>query len=420
MKGFPLLIGLCLVQVPRIAGAGAPELEGLIDSALVNNTGLKVLEHRLAAFEARVPRAGALEDPMLRLDLINLPTNGLDFDSTPMSGKQLTISQRIPLPGLLRAKEQAAEYAAGAAREVLADREGVIVNLVKQGYYALAFLDRAIEVTEKNRVLLKDLIRIVRTKYMVGRGLQQDVLKAQVSLSALDDRLIRLKTGRRLAQTRLNRVISRPLRTSVDTPDEVRPTPLNLTLKEIQREAVDHRPLLKEIDQSISRWAATEQAARREGWPQFTFLLGYRQRAPVGSDPVKGSDFLSLGVGLNLPIFNGRKRDSRIAESRANMRMGQAQKEDASRNIQFRVEEICLEIEQHWEEAELFRTAILPQAQQSLESAMAGYQVDKVDFLTLLNNQVSLFNFEIEYYRHVIQREKKLAELEAVVGKRLF
>ena len=102
------------------------------------------------------------------------------------------------------------------------------------------------------------------------------------------------------------------------------------------------------------------------------------------------------------------------------MRMGQAQKEDASRNIQFRVEEICLEIEQHWQEAELFRTAILPQAQQSLESAMAGYQVDKVDFLTLLNNQVSLFNFEIEYYRHVIRREKKLAELEAVVGKRLF
>ena len=85
MKGFPLLIGLCLAQVPRIAGAGAPELEGLIDSALVNNTGLKVLEHRLATFEARVPRAGAPEDPMLRLDLMNLPTNGLDFDSTPMS-----------------------------------------------------------------------------------------------------------------------------------------------------------------------------------------------------------------------------------------------------------------------------------------------------------------------------------------------
>ena len=105
----------------------------------------------------------------------------------------MTVSQRIPLPGLLSAREQAAEYAAGAAREVLADREGVIVNLVKQGYYALAFLDRAIEVTEKNRVLLKDLIRIARTKYMVGRGLQQDVLKAQVSLSALDDRLIRLK-----------------------------------------------------------------------------------------------------------------------------------------------------------------------------------------------------------------------------------
>ena len=84
------------------------------------------------------------------------------------------------------------------------------------------------------------------------------------------------------------------------------------------------------------------------------------------------------------------------------------------------MQEICLEVDRHWKEAELFRTAILPQAQQSLESAMAGYQVDKVDFMALLDNQVSLFQFEIETYHHVIQREKKLAELEAVVGKRLF
>ena len=420
MKRFLIFIGVCLAQAPHIAGAGAPDLEGLIDSALTRNTGLKVLEHRLAAFEARVPQAGALEDPMLRLDLMNVPTSHLDFDSTPMSGKQLTVSQRIPLPGLLNAREQAAEYAAGAAREVLSDREGAIVNLVKQGYYALAFLDRAIEVTGKNRALFQDLIRIAQTKYVVGRGLQQDVLKAHVSLSALKDRLIRLKTERRLAQIRLNRVLNRPLRTTVDTPDEVRPESLDLSLEEIRRHAMAHRPLLKEIDQTISRWTAAEQAARRAGRPHLTFLLGYRQRAPVGSDPVEGSDFLSFGVGLNLPIFNGRKRDSQVAEARAQVRMGQAQKEDASREILFRVEEIYLEIEQHWREAELFRTAILPQAQQSLESAMTGYQVDKVDFLTLLNNQVSLFNFEIEYYRHVIQREKKLAELEAVVGKRLF
>lgn len=420
MKGFLILVALCLAQRPGIAGAGSPDLEGLIDTALAKNTGLKVLEHRLAAFEAGVPRAGALDDPMLRLDLKNVPAGSLDFDSTPMSGKQLSVSQRFPLPGVLRAKQMAAEYAAGAAREVLSDRKVSIVNLVKQEYFALAFYDRAKEVTEKNRTLLEDLIRIAQKKYEVGSGLQQDVLKAHVSLSALRDRLIRLESGRLLALARLNRVLDRPQQTSVIAPGQVRPTPFEHSVPELQRQALAHRPLLKEIEQAISGWSATEQVARRSGWPDLTFHLGYMQRDAAGSDPVKGSDFLSFGVGLNLPVFNGRKRDSRVAEAQAHVRMGRARKVDASREILFLVERICLEIEQHWKEAELYRTAILPQAQQSLESAMAAYQVDKVDFLTLLNNQVSLFDFEIEYYRHVIQREKKLAELESVVGKRLF
>lgn len=420
MKGLLKLIGMCLLLTPRVAGAVAADLEGLIDSALAKNPGLKVLEYRLAAFEARVPQAGALQDPMLALDLRNVPTNNFDFNSTHMSGKQLTVSQKFPLPGLLRAKEQAAESAAGAARQTLDDRAGTIVNLVKQGYYALAFLDRAIEVTERNRALLRDLVRIAEKKYVVGRGLQQDVLKAQVSLSALQDRLIGLNTDRRLAEARLNRVLNRPMDFAVKAPGDVVPTPLELSVEDVQRLALAHRPLLKEIDQAISMWSATEQAARRSGRPDLTFRLGYMQRAHVQPDPVSGSDFLSFGVSMNLPIFNGRKRDSQIAEAQANIRMVRAQKEDVSREILFRVEEICLEVDRHWKQAELFRTAILPQAQQSLESAMAGYQVDKVDFLTLLNNQVSLFQFEIEHYHHLIQREKKLAELEAVIGKRLF
>ncbi len=420
MKGMLKLIGMCLFNVPRVAGAAAPDLEVLIDSALAKNSGLRVLEHRLAAVEARVPQAGALQDPMLALDLRNVPTSSFDFNSTHMSGKQLTVSQRIPLPGLLRAKERAAESAAGAAREVLADRTGTIVNLVKQGYYALAFLDRAIEVTERNRALLRDLVRIAEKKYVVGRGLQQDVLKAQVSLSALRDRLIRLNTDRRLAEARLNRVLNRPMDTAVNAPGDVVATPLDLSVEDARRLALAHRPRLQELDHTISRWAATEQAARRSGRPDLTFRLGYLQRAHVAPDPVNGSDFLSFGVSMNLPIFNGRKRDNQVAEAQANNRMARAQKEDVSREILFQVQEICLEVDRHRKQAELFRTAILPQAQQSLESAMAGYQVDKVDFLTLLNNQVSLFQFEIEHYHHLIQREKKLAELEAVIGKRLF
>ena len=137
-------------------------------------------------------------------------------------------------------------------------------------------------------------------------------------------------------------------------------------------------------------------------------------------DPVAGSDFLSFGIGMNLPIYRGRKQRQQVLEAQAKSRMAEAQREAARQRVLFQVQTIYLRIKRHREEAELFKTAILPQAQQSLESAMAGYQVDKVDFLTLLDNQFTLFSFEIDYFRHVIGHEKQISELEAVIGMRLF
>ena len=396
------------------------DLQALIDEAMANNPELHALKHRWQAFEARVPQAGALGDPMLRFEASNLPLSSFDYDSTPMSGNQFVLSQMVPFPGTLAAKEGMARHAAGAAEEAYRDREGTVVNLVKQVYFTLAFLDRAVAITENNEALLRDFIRIAQKKYAVGRGLQQDVLKAQVSLSALMSRLIELRRMRKTAEARLNLALNRPPQEPAGRPGAIALTPFALSLDEAQQAALEGRSLLKGIEQTIRQWAVSEDLAHRQLRPNFTFSFGYRQRAFMAGDPVKGSDFLSFGAGMNLPIFRGRKQRQKIAEAQANRRMAESEREGARQRILVQAQMIYQEVGQHREQAELFRTAILPQAQQSLQSALVGYQVDKVDFLTLLNSQVTLFNFEIEAYRHVIEHEKSLAELEAAVGKRLF
>ena len=98
----------------------------------------------------------------------------------------------------------------------------------------------------------------------------------------------------------------------------------------------------------------------------------------------------------------------------------EAKLEAARQEIFLQLQKLSVDAEAHRAEAELFAAAIIPQANQSLTAAMAGYQVDKVDFLTLLDSNVKLFDFEIAYYRHLTAHEKTLAKLEAVVGKRLF
>lgn len=414
------MIALSLLIIIPAHAQSELDLQSLIEEALANNPGLQALRHRWEAEEARIPQAGALADPMVKFELSNVPLSDFDFDSTPMSGKQLMLSQKLPYPGKRTAKERMAEHSASVAEEAYLDREGIIVNQVKQTYYSLAFLDHAIATTEKNAELLRDFVRIAETKYSVGRGLQQDVLKAQVTLSGLKNRLITLRQQRRQAEAKLNTVLNRLPQAPVGNPASISQTPFPYDVDTLQKRVLEHRPHLQGIQEEIRKWQAAEDLARKEYRPDFTVNLGYRQRDTMVGDPVKGSDFLSLGVALNLPIFRDRKQDQQVKEAKARRQTAEKRYEGEKQQIFLDVQDLFLAIQAHGQQVTLFKTTIIPQADQALHSAVAAYEVDKVDFLTLLNNQITLFNFEIDYYRHLTEYEKSLARMEAIVGERLF
>jgi len=397
-----------LVSASAAFGAepGTLNVESLIEEALANNPGLDVLRHRLAATEALVPQAGALRDPMFKLNLSNVPLSDFDFDSSPMSGKQFVLTQRLPYWGKRAVREEVAARDVGVVEAGLQDREGVIVNVVKQAYFTLIFIDRSIELTEQNRSLLRDFIRIAQTKYAVGSGLQQDVLKAQVSLSSLNVRLIGLRQRRDRAAAELNTTLNRQPQALLGATGELVPTPFVLDVESLQETALESRPLLRGIRERGNRWRAVEKLAYSDSHrPDFVVSFGYTQRG-FDDDPVEGSDFLSLGVD--------------VVEARARLRATEAEYEEKRQQVFLRIQQFSIDIAAHGDEAALYKTAIIPQAEQALSSAMAGYRVDKVDFLTLLDNQVTLFDFEIAYHHHRTEYEKSLAKLEAEVGKRLF
>ena len=281
------------------------------------------------------------------------------------------------------------------------------------------FLDRSIGITTKNEALLEDFIRIALTKYAVGKGLQQDVLKAQVSLSSLKGRLLMLQRQRRHAEAQLNTVLNRLPQKSVGRPQATRPTFFDYVVETLQEMALEHRPQLQGLREDIQKWQVAEDLARQQNQPDFDISFGYRQRDFV-AESIGGSDFISLGVMMNLPIYQGRKQDQQVREARFRRKAAKAQYEVAKQQIFLEIQRLYIDAQTHQEEAVLFRTAIIPQAGQSLAAAMSGYQVDRVDFLTLLDSQVKLFGFEIAYNHHTSEREKALAGLEAVVGKRLF
>jgi len=399
----------------REAGA-ISGLDGLVREALDRNPELAVLRHALAAARHRVPQAGALDDPMAGIAFLNLPVDSFALDETPMSGIELRWSQKLPWPGKRALRREVASRGAGAAEEELAEAEGFLAARVREAWYDLYLLDRRIEITREDKVLLQDFVRIAEEKYAVGRGVQADVTRAHVALSKVLDRLIALEREREIARGRLNLLLNRLPQEPLDMPRELPRLVLETDLEALQALAEENRPALRRLDRLVERAEASRDLARKGLRPDFTAGLAYRFRDEVAMDPVGGEDFVSATLMVNIPLWARNKQKMRIAESEEEIRRLEWMREQLRYAVYTRIQELAARLEAGRREILLYETGILPLAEQSLESSRVGYQVNKVDFLSLLSAQLTLFNEEIEYYRLLTQYQKHLARLEAEVG----
>jgi cobalt-zinc-cadmium efflux system outer membrane protein len=415
---FQFILTICLTAYSTGLPVEAQSvgLDDLVAEALEANPSLAVLKSRVEIFRAKSVYAGAPPDPILRFDVVNVPTRSFDLGRTPMSGKQVSLQQSLPFPGSLRAREIAADNATSAANSRLGDLKAHVTHLVKDTYYDLAFFNQAIQITSENEALTQSILGRTLARYEVGSGGQHDVLRARVGLTLLGNQLTGFRTSRRLAQIRMNRLLGR----SPDSP---------LALKagfEVHDAAVsaehhfhtanENNGVLQELTHTIGQWESLERAEKKRALPSFTFHVTYRQRNAVPGDPVNGEDFLSAGVGLNLPIFRGRKQLARAAEARANADWAEAKLEEERHNVASEIERILAEMELHNSEHNLFTEEILPQTEQALLSVRSAYEADRVDFSALLNAQSTWLDAKLMNFHHAIAHAKLMAELEAVVG----
>jgi outer membrane protein TolC len=158
--------------------------------------------------------------------------------------------------------------------------------------------------------------------------------------------------------------------------------------------------------------------AEKNYYPDFDVGISYGQRD--NSPDQERTDFLTGSVTIKLPFWYKSKESRKVEEKKANIRKTVEQHNALKNDIYFQIREVMTEIEKYDKEIELFQTGLIPQSKLSLESAIAGYKVNKVDFLTLVNNQITLYSYKLDYYRALTDHEVKLAELETTIGKRLF
>jgi outer membrane protein TolC len=395
----------------------ATDVEQLVAEALAANPDIEASEARWQMFANRVRQAGTLDDPMLMLKIQNgLIRDPLAFDRENMTSKVIGISQTFPFFGKRALQSEAAVLEAESARWTYEERKIELRRMVKETWYRLYFVDRSLEVVDKNIAILNDLTRFSETLYGVGQGLQQDVLKAQVDRSKMEEMRIALQQGRRSLEALFNTLLYRPVDTLIPRTPATELQRLALTSAELETLAEENRPLIRSLTAQVEKAKVSRKIADKDFYPDFTVSLEYMQREPAMGD--EGFDMYSAGVTFNLPLQRQR-RHAMVAESASANRMALGELNVLRNQIRFGIADALAQIERNRKLAELYREGLLPQAGHALEASMSAYRVGKGDFMNVLDSQMALFNYEREYYDAVAEHQMQLAVLEGMVGKEL-
>ena len=388
-----------------------------INTALRDNPGLAEMQARAEAASAIPSQVGTLPDPIISFNALNLPTDTFDVAQEPMTQMQFGISQAIPFPGKLSLLEEAAKYEATAVMNNVDEARLQLVQNVKTIWWRLFNLDQALLIVLRNQDLLRQFVEITQTKYKVGQGLQQDVLLASLELSKLMDLELRLKGAKRSEASRLNALLNispdQPVRLPAKVDEKL---PVLASEQTLYTLANQSRPLLANQQNHIHAAQSRVKLAEKDFYPDFNAGATYGFRSGDNPDGSSRPDFASFMLSMNMPVFTGRKQSKAFDQRNSELLEQKFKLQDLRNMIQADISTAVSDYQRSRDQVALFGTGIIPQAQQTVSSMLAGYQVNKVDFLNLVRAQITLYNYEISYWQMLSEANQALAKVIATVG----
>ena len=383
------------------------------DLALAAEPGQLALEARAAALDERAVVAGELPDPMLRVGLNNFPLESGGFSTEGMTQAMVGFRQAFPAGktrslsyekfGLL--SDQMSENASARGRSVR--------TATQKAWLELYFLDRAETLIRDSRPFFADLAEITRSLYAVGRKTQQDVLRAELELSRLDDRLIDIERQRGRARSALAEWIGEDARRPVASNF---PNWNSLPALADLHQGLRTHPALAAASAGIDASDASVKIADERSKPSWALDIGYGYREGNLPNGDPRSDLVTVGVTVGLPFFRKKSVDSTLTAA--------LQERSAATSSMLRLErELGRQLDtEHaqWRELtrrlDLYDTQILKQAKGQAEAALLAYQSDAGDFADVMRSYIGYLNTQIEHIRLSVDRAQSYAVLANLAG----
>jgi outer membrane protein, heavy metal efflux system len=394
----------------------AAALAALIVEAMESNPEIQAALREREAASERIAPAEALDDPILEAGVINAPLASSTFNREDMTMKMIGLSQRVPFPGKRGLRKDVAMQDAQSVGHGYQETVNRVVRDIKAAYFDLGLILEKTRLVEKNKLILEDMRHIAEQHYGVGLGSQADALKAQTQVSRTLDELLKLARERPTVEAELIRALGRNAIVAPPVPDPPQLREKPLSLESLRETALSQRPQLLALQSMVARNEKALDLARKNYYPDFDVRLAYGQRDNM-LDGSRRPDMVSLTVAVNLPVWRENKLAPRVAEALAKRDQAQSMYEAQRNEVAASLRQQMALAEQNLQSARLYQTAILPQARLTVESAMSAYQVNRVDFLTLLDSQMTVFNYEISLATAMAGYNKALAEIDLLTGK---
>jgi len=397
-----------------IPGLGeSASLEEILALAEARNPGLRAAFDRWTAAHEQIPQARSLPDPKVSYAYF---IESVETRVGPQRQK-FGFSQTIPLFGKLGLRGAVATQAANAASAHFeAVRRDLRFRVTEQwnDYY---YLSRAIAVTDENVQLLKNLESVALSQYIAGRASHSSVVRAQVELGRLEDRLRTLRDQRAPILASLNAELDLPYGSAIAWPESIDTSPIRLSEAELRELLLKESPRLLALSYTKEREAAASRLAERNPLPDLTIGAEYIDtgEARMPNVPDSGKNAAVASAMINIPLWYGRYSAEK-SQAKARLSATEAEYTQLRNRLLADLERIQFELRDAERRVDLYAYTLLPKARESFEVTEQGFTTGEAGFLDLVDSQRILLEFGLAYERALADRATRRAQIEQIVG----
>ncbi len=359
---------------------------------------------------------GQLPDPKLKLGLANFPTDDFNRTKEPMTQLQVGLVQAFPRGNTLTFKRRQGESFGDAEQARSEDQLLKVLRATREAWLDVYFQRQALEIIESSHNYFSQLLDITQAQYGAGRANQQDVLRAQLELSRLEDRKTEIRTTEETARAELAKWVGdaalRPL--SAEMPQQPQP----LALLELEARIVDH-PSVHVENARVRASRLAVKIAREQYKPGFALDVTYGERGGSNADGRDRPDFLSAMILMDMPLFTGKRQDRRVAASEQEIQAALAARDDRLRELKRSLQRAYARWRRIGERIALYEERLIHESAANVGAALLAYQSGVTEFTALMRARITDLDTRLQALRLRIDRAKEQARLRYISGEDL-